>query len=134
MATMLHSTSSGTELLLRSQHRTSPVHNKPKSRIIVMVAAGLILVVISATLVSPGPIPEWEAVVGLQHTATAWLTLTVFSFGNINTLESAAVGGFPAVVSGAVGRWEAMLSIVLRESNKTDVRRPGNDYDLLYYI
>ncbi|KAL3210107.1 hypothetical protein MRX96_037380 [Rhipicephalus microplus] len=101
---MLRSTSSRTELLLRSQHQTSPVHNKPKSRITVMVAAGLILVVISATLVSPGPLPEREAVVGLQHTAMAWLTLTVFSFGNINSSESAAVGGFPAVVSGAVGR------------------------------
>ncbi|KAL3179917.1 hypothetical protein MRX96_009114 [Rhipicephalus microplus] len=131
---MLHSTSSGTELRLCSQHRTYPVHNKPKSRITLMVAAGLILVVISATLVSPGPLLEREAVVGLQHTAMAWLTLTVFSFGNINTSELAAGGSFPAVVSGAVGRWQALLSIFLRESNKTHVRHPGNDYDLLHYI
>ncbi|KAL3223435.1 hypothetical protein MRX96_004844 [Rhipicephalus microplus] len=58
-ATMLHSTSSGTVLLLRSQYRTSPVYNHRNSGINIKMAAGLlVLVVISATLVTLRPRPE----------------------------------------------------------------------------
>ncbi|KAL1415570.1 hypothetical protein MTO96_006694 [Rhipicephalus appendiculatus] len=130
---MLHSTSSGTELLLRSQHRTSPVHNLRKSKITMMVAAGLlVLVVISVALgVALRPRPERQVDFGLQHPAMARLALANFSFDNINASASAAGGGSPAVASGAVGRQEALLGFVLRESNKTAFRRPGDDYDEL---
>lgn len=133
-ATMLHSTSSGTELLLRSQHRTSPVHNLRKSKITMMVAAGLlVLVVISVALgVALRPRPERQVDFGLQHPAMARLALANFSFDNINASASAATGGGShPVASGASARQEALLGFVLRESNKTAFRRPGDDYDEL---
>lgn len=138
-ATMLHSTSSGTELLLRSQHRTSPVHNLRKSKITMMVAAGLlVLVVISVALgVALRPRPERQVDFGLQHPAMARLALANFSFDNINASASAAAaaaatgGGSHAVASRASARQEALLGFVLRESNKTAFRRPGDDYDEL---
>ncbi|KAL3210528.1 hypothetical protein MRX96_037068 [Rhipicephalus microplus] len=100
-----------------------------------MVGAGLLIIVmISAALVSLESLLERQVGVGLQQTSVAWLTLAVLSFGNINTSESAAGGSFPAVVLGAMGWWKALLSFVLRESNKAVIRRPENNYDLLYYI
>ncbi|KAL3184540.1 hypothetical protein MRX96_006023 [Rhipicephalus microplus] len=54
-----HSTSSGTELLLRSQHRTSSVHNLRKSKITIKVPVGiLVLDVMPATLVALEAPPE----------------------------------------------------------------------------
>ncbi|KAL3184535.1 hypothetical protein MRX96_006018 [Rhipicephalus microplus] len=127
---MMLSRFSGTELLLCSQHW--PVHDLWKSRITVKVAAGfLILVVISAVLVAPTPLPERQMNLGLQHPAMAGLVLAYLSFDNINASESAAGSGFPAVASGAVRRREALLVFVLRERNKTAIGWPGDDYDEL---
>ncbi|KAL3219216.1 hypothetical protein MRX96_030665 [Rhipicephalus microplus] len=44
---------------------------------------------------------------------------------------SAAGGGSPAGASGAVGRQEALLGFVVRETNKTGGRKPKDDYDEL---
>lgn len=132
---MLHSTSSGTELLLRSQHRTSPVHNLRKSKITMMVAAGLlVLVVISVALgVALRPRPERQVDFGLQHPAMARLALANFSFDNYNASAAGAGGsGGSGLVSGEAGRPDTpLLGFVLRESNRTGLRRAGDDYDEL---
>lgn len=135
---MLHSTSSGTELLLRSQHRTSPVHNLRKSKITMMVAAGLlVLVVISVALgVALRPRPERQVDFGLQHPAMARLALANFSFDNYNASAAGTGGssgsGGSGLVSGEAGRPDTpLLGFVLRESNRTGLRRAGDDYDEL---
>ncbi|KAH8033591.1 hypothetical protein HPB51_014497 [Rhipicephalus microplus] len=130
---MLHSTSSGTELLLRSQRRTSPVHNLRRSKITMMVAAGLlVLVVISVALgVALRPRTERQVDLSLEHPAMARLALANFTFVNISASAPAAGGGSPAGASGAVGRQEALLGFVVRETNKTGGRKPKDDYDEL---
>ncbi|KAH6947037.1 hypothetical protein HPB50_016822 [Hyalomma asiaticum] len=97
-----------------------------------MVAAGLlVLVVISVALgVALRPRPERQVDFGLQHPAMARLALANFSFDNINASAMGA-GGSSAWAPGASGNQEALLGFVLRESNKTAVRRPGDDYDEL---
>ncbi|KAL3184548.1 hypothetical protein MRX96_006031 [Rhipicephalus microplus] len=102
---MLDSTSSVTELLLRSQHRTSSAPNLRKSRITIKVPMDLIL----------------------QHPAMAWLMMN-FSFDNINASKSAFRDGFPIVTSNSMRRLNALLGFVLRKSNKMVIRQPGDDY------
>ncbi|KAL3196480.1 hypothetical protein MRX96_045210 [Rhipicephalus microplus] len=96
---MLDSTSSVTELLLRSQHRTSSAPNLRKSRITIKV----------------------------PHPAMAWLMMN-FSFDNINASKSAFRDGFPIVTSNSMRRLNALLGFVLRKSNKMVIRQPGDDY------
>ncbi|KAL3210106.1 hypothetical protein MRX96_037379 [Rhipicephalus microplus] len=119
-STMLYSTFLGKKLLLRSQRRTSPVQNIRKSRITLMVLAGLlVLVLIWAALVALRHLPERQLVVGLQHPVMTWLDLAIFSFNNINASNSAADVAFSAVASGVVGRRQAFFAFVLRESKNT---------------
>ncbi|KAH8024676.1 hypothetical protein MRX96_014582 [Rhipicephalus microplus] len=128
----LHCTSSGTELLLRSQHRTSPVHNNPKSRITVMVVARLLtLIVISAALVCPGA-PSGMA--GGRRPAAHGHGLAdcrrVF-------LRQHGIGRrlwLPRRGLGCSGPAEALLGFALCESNKTGVRRPRDKYGKLNNI
>ncbi|KAL3225240.1 hypothetical protein MRX96_049290, partial [Rhipicephalus microplus] len=104
-----HSTSSGTELLLRSQYRTSSVHNLRKSKITIKVPVGLLVLdVMPATLVALRPLPKQQVVLNLQRPALAW-PMVNFSFENINASKSASSDGFPAVASGSVHRWMALL-------------------------
>ncbi|KAL3196483.1 hypothetical protein MRX96_045213 [Rhipicephalus microplus] len=128
---MLHSTPSGTELLLHSQHRTSSVHNLRKSKITIKVPVGLLVLdVMPAALVALWPLPKRQVDLILQHPAMAWL-MRNFSFDNINASKSAFLDGFPAVTSDSVRRLNALLGFVLRKSNKMVIRQPGDDYDEL---
>ncbi|KAL3223432.1 hypothetical protein MRX96_004841 [Rhipicephalus microplus] len=122
--------SSETELLLRSQHRTSSVHNLRKSKITIKVPVGLlVLYVMPATLVALRPLPKRQVVLSLQRSALTWLIIN-FSFDNIES-KSASGDGFPAVASGLMHRLKALFGFVLRESNKMANRQPGDDYDEL---
>ncbi|KAL3225239.1 hypothetical protein MRX96_049289 [Rhipicephalus microplus] len=99
-APFIHSKSSGTELLLHSQHLTSSVHNLRKSKIIIKVPVGLLFLdVMPATLVALRPLPKRQVVLSLQRPALAWLMMN-FSFDNINASKSASGDGFPAVALG----------------------------------
>ncbi|KAH6935772.1 hypothetical protein HPB50_009465 [Hyalomma asiaticum] len=121
---------SGVELLLRSQHRNFSVHNLRKSKITMMVAARLLAkVVISVALcVALRPRPERQVDFGLKHPAMARLALANVPSDNIKA-SAARAGGSPGLASGASGDQEALLVFFLRESNKTALRRPGDDYD-----
>ncbi|KAK8782748.1 hypothetical protein V5799_015911 [Amblyomma americanum] len=128
---MLHSSSSGTELLLRSQH-SSPVHNLRKSKITMMVAAGLlVLVVISVALgVAMRPRPDRQVDFGLQHPAMARLALANFSFDHVNASYSGPAGS--ALASDHAPRVDTpLLGFVLRTANGSSLHRPGEDYDEL---
>ncbi|KAL3184541.1 hypothetical protein MRX96_006024 [Rhipicephalus microplus] len=112
-----HSTSSGTELLLRSQHRTSSVHNLRKSKITIKVPVGiLVLDVMPATLVAPRPLPKQQVVLSLQRPALACLMMNAFE--NINASKSASGDGFPTVALCSVGRWKALLGFDERRTTR----------------
>ncbi|KAH8024641.1 hypothetical protein HPB51_000081 [Rhipicephalus microplus] len=129
-ALILHSRSSGTELLLRSQHRTSSVYNLRMSKITIKVPVGLLVLdVMPVMLVALWPLRKQQVVLNLQCSALTWLMIN-FSFDNIES-KSASGDGFPAVASGLLHRLKALLAFVLRESNKMANRQPGDDYDEL---
>ncbi|KAH8024675.1 hypothetical protein HPB51_000436 [Rhipicephalus microplus] len=126
-STMLHSTFSGTELLLRSQRRTSPVQNIRKSSITTILLAGLfVLVLIWAALAALRTLPERQVVVGLQHPVITSIDLAIFSFDNINAPKPAAGVGFPALASGVVGRREAFSP----SSCEKATRRASDDQEM----
>ncbi|KAL3184543.1 hypothetical protein MRX96_045218 [Rhipicephalus microplus] len=132
---MLHSTSSGTDMLLRSQYRTSHVHNLRKSGNYHQGSGRP-----SCPRRHPGHASHPEApyrTAGGPRPATPGLSLggpCQQVFENISASESIAGGGIPTVASGAVGQQEALFGFFLRESNNTAVRWQGDDCDEQDYI
>ncbi|CAN7938352.1 unnamed protein product [Ixodes hexagonus] len=126
---MLESTASGTELLLRSQHHPPPLHRLRKSKISMMVAAGLlILVVLSVTLgVVFRPQSEKQVDFRLQHPAMARLAVANFTFNisdPVQTKDNAA-----AAFGVLSPRHKAHVGFLGGQANKTAPKM--DDYDEL---
>ncbi|CAN7947856.1 unnamed protein product [Ixodes hexagonus] len=108
---MLSSSSSGTQLLLGSQHHSSPIAGLRKSKITMMVAAGLlVLVVVSVALgVALRPRSEKQIDFGLEHASMARLAMANFTFN----------------VSSHVPEPDAALAALLSSNNTVLLGFPG---------
>ncbi|KAL3196482.1 hypothetical protein MRX96_045212 [Rhipicephalus microplus] len=115
---MLHSTPSGTELLLRSQHVTSSVHNLSKSRITIKVLVRLLVLdMMPAALVALWPFPKRQMNIFLQHPAMTWLMMS-FSFDNIKASKSAFRDGFPRHDLGFSAQADCLARLCTKEEQQ----------------
>ncbi|CAN7975402.1 unnamed protein product, partial [Ixodes persulcatus] len=126
---MLQSTSSGTELLLRSQRRLSPIARTRKSKITMMVAAGLlVLVVVSVVLgVALKPRSEKQIDFGLEHAAMARLALANFTFN----VSSPVPQGYAASLAALLSNNSILLGFVAGKGNATKTVFDAGDYEEL---
>ncbi|KAL3196481.1 hypothetical protein MRX96_045211 [Rhipicephalus microplus] len=91
----------------------------------------IVLIMIPAVQTTVRPLAEWQVELGPAAPGHSLAGTRQLLLRQHSALKSAAGGGFPAMASGAMGGWEALLDYTLRESNKTVVRQPGDDYDEL---